>query len=100
MLTCSVLYDEGHPDTYQGFKLRLLNKSEVIFNHGNPSLDQEVMTQYIITKYGQQMLEFVYASSSVDNFVLDGGTLDKVDPNSLELRQALIEHFPELSSHE
>lgn len=87
-----ILYDETDPATYSGVTLRLGDDREV-FNSGNPTVDY--LTAYFVLSHRYRAAGFdvgdvpVMASSSVNHFVFDGGTLNDSDPSQEEVDAAV-----------
>ena len=78
-LTCH--YDDRDPASYAGFIVRTPQREET-FNTGNPAHDYLVALFVAFERsHGRPVSE----SSSIDHFVMDGGTL--VDPDDATSEQ-------------
>ena len=76
MIFMAVDYIGGEPHTYNGFTLKY-KKENWKFNTGNPSFDHFTLWRFVYRKFGEDMLDHVMGSSSLDHFVFDGGEYER-----------------------
>ena len=68
--TLSIDYDEGYPESYRGVEIRQKGKRLNYFSGGTPQENLEEAVSWAHDKY------WLYCSSMLDHFMMDGGELD------------------------
>lgn len=81
-------YDEPDPATYAGVRLRMGPEVEPeVFFSGDPTTDY--LTAGCVVHYRMGPDARIMGSSSVDHFVMDGGTLEDEDPPQEKIEAAI-----------
>ncbi|MDB4278053.1 hypothetical protein N9917_00325 [Deltaproteobacteria bacterium] len=94
MIFMACLYDDENPETYKGISLSMgRDAAKDVFNTGNPTVDY--FTAYFVASKrckdaGVDIDDVpLMGSSSIDHFVMDGGTLNTDDPTDDEVQGAV-----------
>jgi len=94
MIFMACLYDDVNPETYEGISVRMgRDEKPKVFNTGNPTVDY--FTAYFVASKrckdaGVDIDDLpVMGSSSIDHFVMDGGTLNTDEPSDEDVQAAV-----------
>jgi hypothetical protein len=95
MIFMSCQYDDENPASYQGISVKVGREAEPeVFNTGNPTVDY--FTAYFVASKrckdaGVDIDDLpIMGSSSIDHFVMDGGTLNTDDPGDEDVQTAVV----------